>query len=83
MRYKLSLRELAEMFLECGFECTDETVRDGKARFAPLLADKLRAKRKGQLVTPGTRMKRTFVSEGLGNTCSGPSIEMVMGLTLC
>ena len=48
VRYKLSLRDLAEMFLERGFEVTHETVRDGEARFAPLLANKLRAKRKGQ-----------------------------------
>jgi transposase-like protein len=49
VRYKLSLRDLAEMFLERGFEFTHETVRDWEARFAPLLADKLRAKRKGQV----------------------------------
>src|ERR687886_1066055 len=48
VRYRLSLRDLAEMFLERGFEFTHETVRDWEARFAPLLADKLRAKRKGQ-----------------------------------
>ncbi|CAA9385570.1 MAG: Integrase, catalytic region, partial [uncultured Chloroflexia bacterium] len=36
------------MFLERSFEFTHETVRDREARFAPLLADKLRAKRKGQ-----------------------------------
>ncbi len=28
LRYKLSLRDLAELFLERGFECTHETVRD-------------------------------------------------------
>ena len=49
VRYKLSLRDLAEMFLLRGFEFTHETVRDWEARFAPLLADKLRAKRKGQV----------------------------------
>src|ERR671932_2100139 len=48
VRYKLSLRDLAEMFLERGFEFTHEAVRAWEARFAPLLADKLRAKRKGQ-----------------------------------
>ena len=45
MRYRLSLRDLAEMFLERGFEFTDE----GEARFAPLVADRLRTKRKGQI----------------------------------
>ena len=48
LRYKLSLRDLAEMFLERGFEFTHEAVRDWEARFAPLVADKLRSKRPGQ-----------------------------------
>src|ERR687884_1782070 len=48
LRYKLSLRDLAEMFLERGFEFTHESVREWEARFAPLVADTLRAKRKGQ-----------------------------------
>src|SRR5258707_2706055 len=48
LRYKLSLRDLAEMFLERGFEFTHEAVRDWEARFAPLLADQLRTKRRGQ-----------------------------------
>ncbi len=48
VRYRLSLRDLAEMFLERGFEFTHETARDWESRFAPLVADKLRAKRKGR-----------------------------------
>jgi len=48
LRYKLSLRDLAEMFLERGFEFTHEAVRDWEARFAPLLADQRRSKRRGQ-----------------------------------
>src|ERR671929_1438528 len=48
VRYKLSLRDLAEMFLERGFAFTHEAVREWEARFAPLVADTLRAKRKGQ-----------------------------------
>src|SRR3712207_5095456 len=47
LRYKLSLRDLAEMFLERGFVFTHETVRDWEARFAPLLGERLRAKRRG------------------------------------
>ena len=47
LRYKLSLRDLAEMFLERGFVFTHEAVRDWEARFAPLLAAQLRAKRRG------------------------------------
>ncbi len=39
LRYKLNLRDLAEMFLERGFEFTHEAVRDWEERFAPLIAD--------------------------------------------
>jgi putative transposase len=35
LRYKLSLRNVAEMFLERGFVFTHETLRDWEARFAP------------------------------------------------
>jgi len=48
LRYKLSLRDLAEMFLARGFVFSHEAVRDWEARFAPLLAARLRAKRRGQ-----------------------------------
>lgn len=48
LRYKLSLRDIAEMFLTRGFVFTHETVRDWETRFAPLLTDHLRAKRHGQ-----------------------------------
>jgi len=52
LRYKLSLRDLAEMFLERGFVFSHETVRDWEARFAPHLTEHLRARRRG---TAGTR----------------------------
>jgi len=48
LRYKLSLRDLAEMFLERGLVFTYETVREWERRFAPLIAEQLRAKRRGQ-----------------------------------
>ena len=51
LRYKLSLRDLAEMFLERGIVFTHEAVRDWEARFAPLIADQLRRKRRGQAGT--------------------------------
>ena len=47
LRYKLSLRDLAEMFLERGFEFTHEAVRDWERRFAPLIARQLRRRRRG------------------------------------
>lgn len=49
LRYKLSLRDLAEMFLTRGFVFTHETVREWEARFAPLLANHLRTKRRGRV----------------------------------
>jgi len=49
LRYKLSLRDLAELFLDRGFVFTHEAVRDWEARFAPLLTERLRAKRRGQV----------------------------------
>src|SRR5262245_51323651 len=52
LRYKLSLRDLAEMFLTRGFCFTHETVREWEARFAPLLTERLRAQRRG---TAGSR----------------------------
>ena len=39
LRYKLSLRDLAEMFLERSFEFTHEVVREWEERFAPLVTD--------------------------------------------
>jgi transposase-like protein len=48
LRYKLSLRDLAEMFLKRGFVFTHEAVRDWEARFTPLMANQLRIKRRGQ-----------------------------------
>jgi len=48
LRYPLSLRHLAEMFLERGFAFSHETVRAWEALVAPLLTEQLRAKRKGK-----------------------------------
>jgi len=48
LRYKLRLRDLAEMFLARGFAFSYEAVRDWEARFVPLLTARLRAKRRGQ-----------------------------------
>jgi putative transposase len=48
LRYKLSLRDVAELLLLRGFAVTHETVRMWEARFAALLADQLRAKRRGR-----------------------------------
>ena len=61
LRYKLSLRDLAEMFLQRGFVFTHETVREWEARFAPLMAEQLRAKRRGQAGT-SWHVDETYIS---------------------
>ena len=48
LRYPLSLRHLAEMFLERGFAFSHETVRAWEALAAPLLTEQLRARRRGK-----------------------------------
>jgi putative transposase len=49
LRYKLSLRDLAEMFLIRGFVFTYEAVRDWEAKLTPVLAEELRRSRKGKV----------------------------------
>lgn len=49
LRYKVSLRELCEMFLARGYELTHETIRSWQQHFGPLLAQQLKTKRKGQV----------------------------------
>src|SRR3954452_19268052 len=47
--FKLSLRDLMQLFLIRGYEFSYETVRDWEARFAPLLADQVRRRRQGRV----------------------------------
>ena len=49
LRYKLSLRDLAEMFLIRGFVFTYEAVRDWEAKLTPALTAELRRTRKGKV----------------------------------
>ena len=48
LRYKLSLRDLDEMFLTRGFIFTYESVREWEAKLAPALAENLHRKRRGR-----------------------------------
>ncbi len=68
LRYKRSLRDLAEMFLARGIVFSHEAVRDWEARCAPLLTARLRATRRGQ---GGTKWHadETYVKVN-GNWCS-------------
>jgi transposase-like protein len=49
LRYKLSLRDLAEMFLERGFVFTHEAVREWERLIAPLITQQLRKRRRGKV----------------------------------
>ena len=48
-RYKLSLRNLAELFLLRGFEFTHQAVQEWEARLASFLAEQLRRRRQGKV----------------------------------
>jgi putative transposase len=49
LRYKLSLRDLSEMFLIRGIEFSYEAVRDWEAKLTPSLIESLRRQRKGRI----------------------------------
>ena len=49
VRYKLSLRDLAEMFLDRGILFTHEAVREWEAKLAPTLSETLRKQRRGKV----------------------------------
>ena len=49
VRYKLSYRDVAEIFLIRGFTFTHETVRDWEERFLPHFTEQIRAKRSGKV----------------------------------
>src|SRR5258707_4519260 len=49
LRYKLSLRDLAEMFLIRGLVFSYEAVRDWEAKLTPALAENLRRRRRGKV----------------------------------
>jgi putative transposase len=49
LRYKLSLRDLAEMFLIRGFVFSYEAVRDWEAKLTPALVQELRRRRRGKI----------------------------------
>ena len=60
LRYRLTLRDLAEMFLVRGIVFSYEAVREWEAKLAPLLADELRQRRHGK---GGARGHRWHVDE--------------------
>ena len=60
LRYRLTLRDLGEMFLIRGIIFSHEAVRDWEAKSAPVLADELRRRRHGK---GGARSRHWHVDE--------------------
>ena len=48
LRYKLGLRDVAELLLQRGYTISHETVRAWEFRFTPLISDQLRTRRTGR-----------------------------------
>jgi transposase-like protein len=55
LRYRLTLRDLGEMFLMRGIVFSHEAVRDWEAKLAPVLAGELRRRRRGRGGARGRR----------------------------
>src|SRR5471030_1189978 len=71
LQYKLSLRNGAEMFLSRSFTFTHETVRAWEERCAPLLSERLKARRRGKVGRKWQLRRRTSRSKDPGATSSG------------
>jgi putative transposase len=60
LRYRLTLRDLSEMFLLRGIVFSHEAVRNWEAKLAPILSDELRQRRRGK---GGAGRRSWFVDE--------------------
>lgn len=60
LRYRLTLRDLSEMFLERGIIFSHETVREWEAKLTPVLTAELRQRRRGKR---GMERRSWFVDE--------------------
>ena len=49
LMYKLSLRDLSDMFLERGIQFSHETIRDWEKNFTPLIINSLQKRRRGNV----------------------------------
>src|ERR1700710_2154746 len=61
LRYKLSLRDLPEMFLIRGIEFSHEAVRDWEEKLTPTLAENLRRRRRRGKVGRSWYVDETYV----------------------
>jgi putative transposase len=78
LRYKLSLRDLPEMFLIRGIVFSHEAVRDWEAKLTPALAESLRRRRRGKAgrtqAVAGMLTRPTSRSTGSGVIFTAPLI---------
>ena len=82
LRYKLSLRDLAEMFLIRGIVFSYEAVRDWEAELTPALADSLRRRRRRGKVGRSCTTKPTSKFKAAGATSIVPSTHRERWWTL-
>jgi transposase-like protein len=76
LRYRLSLRDLPEMFLIRGIEFSYEAVRDWEAKLTPSLIESLSGSAKAGLGEAGTWTRRTSRCKAAGATSIEPSIAL-------
>src|SRR3954470_10397164 len=72
LRYRLTLRDLSEMFLHRGIVFSYEAVREWEAKLAPVLAGELRRRRWGK---GGARRRQWHVDETYLKVRGSPSIS--------
>src|ERR1700732_4644672 len=76
LRYQLSLRDLAEMFLIRGLVFSYEAVRDWEAKLTLALAENLVGDEKAKLAEAGTSTRHTFGCVVVGGICIARSIAL-------
>jgi transposase-like protein len=76
-RYKLSLRDLAEMFLIRGIAFSYEAARDWEAELTPTMAEAPRRRRRGKVGRSWMSTKLTAKSRAAGAISTAPSTHRV------
>ena len=61
LRYRLTLRDLPEMFLVRGIVFSYEAVREWEAKLAPILSDELRQRRGRRRLAPSSYVDETYI----------------------
>src|SRR5579864_5219561 len=80
LRYKLSLRDLAQMFLVRGIVFSHEAVRDWEAKLTPALAEELRSRRRRHIGRSWYIVETYIKVHGTGAIYIGRSTAMVPSL---